>query len=273
MGDQIYLPTSEGAAREGTGHVSEDSPQPGHWLEAENGDPRTLLEDFLANHALPLKIKSSLPFFPPDVLQALFTPKVIEEKLSRVCAERGIVRHVKGDVQRIIGRDPDAKAGTLEKSWLKIFALLVLVQRESDIFFWIDSELGISDGDLPLVYKSKSFYLDRSSTTPLRHFGNWDLSNLRAFDRKQWQVKVPVFTSGETDPLPHRDFEEREILPFLDVKDKDGTWYPEMLGGYGTVECVRLPSSCYDFTSRYGEGKVSINKASKPLEPMPEMIY
>ena len=231
------------------------------WIESNDVYFGTSLDDYLAEHAPFSKITSTAKFFPSGVLQSLLAPKVVEEKLLKACEERRISRdNLVSDVRKIIGGDPDANiTRSSQKSWLKIFALLVLVKREADIFFWIDSESGICDSHLPLVFvpRSKSIYLDRSLAKPLPHFDGWRLHSLRVFDSLQWQVKIPVFTSSLADPVPHHNFDVRDILPFLAVEDNEGVQFPDTLGGYGRVECVRLPSSCYNFQTLYKSGKVS----------------
>jgi len=236
----------------------------GPWLEAKDVLEGVPLSDYLEKFAPSSKISSGQKFFPPDVLSALLSPHIIKNMLLITCKQRGIRReNLDADVRKIVGDDWEQKDGnSSQKSWLKTFAILVLMQEEYQIFTWIDddSENGIFDHNIPFLYRSsKSFHANEHSQVPLPQFKGWAFSKLNMFGIHQWQVGVPVFTSSEANPVPHHELDERHILPFLAVQDKKGNQYPQMLGGYGTVDCVRFPSSCYNFQSRYSGGKVSPN--------------
>ncbi|KAM7217263.1 hypothetical protein V8F06_007320 [Rhypophila decipiens] len=128
------------------------------------------------------------------------------------------------------------------KSYLKMFAILVLTERPTRIRHFIDEE--VSDEDLPLELVEmpansalrhmghKTWDLQRRSKTwklggsdpppstppPLRCFTvrgkRWRNSTLRKFEKNQWIITAPFFTRDDRKLALHWPLPAQAVLPF-----------------------------------------------------------
>lgn len=126
------------------------------------------------------------------------------------------------------------------KTYRKIFAILLFVNRPSSI--WSFVEESICDADLPLIKVSRTegpqhlFDLRRrhDPELPLHCFKQWKDRAIAKFEERQWIVLAPSFEKSDGKVTPHRKFAAEEILPFLSWKAT-----PEE-GGFGQVYKVDI---------------------------------
>lgn len=126
------------------------------------------------------------------------------------------------------------------KTYRNIFAILLLVNRPSSI--WSFVEEGICDADLPLIKVPRAegpqhlFDLRRRNDAelPLRCFKQWKDRAIVKFEERQWFILAPSFEKSDGKEIPHREFATEEILPFLSWKATSEE------GGFGQVYEVNI---------------------------------
>ncbi|RSL67947.1 hypothetical protein CEP54_002996 [Fusarium duplospermum] len=107
------------------------------------------------------------------------------------------------------------------RSYKKILAILVLINRRSKIRYFLQA--GICDADLPLVLVKRTDSVASWALQPGKandispgRLKGWSKSKVTytKFLEWQWVVLAPSFTSGQEKMVPHQSFQDRDILPF-----------------------------------------------------------
>ncbi|KAI8296733.1 hypothetical protein K4K56_000003 [Colletotrichum sp. SAR 10_98] len=166
-------------------------------------------------------------FLPSDELHRLVTPASALRTL-RECAP-GFTEEIRSIFANTVF--------TGSPQTVKIFAILVLIDRADAIFKFMD--LSISDGDLPLGPTAEGSTVVGSLSAPkcfdLKLAGlNYD--DVVAFEEMQWRVCVPVIEELGAEGEPSR-FHQKTILPFI----WDGPVAPVIQqGGHSRVYQVRI---------------------------------
>lgn len=180
-------------------------------------------------------------------LSAIHSPKNIRGFAETVCSEIEVIRDNKIKI----------------KSFRKIFALLVLVEKTSSIPLFIEED--VSDLDLPLLHIKNDQIngLCRKGTTSaeLRLISRcfkppqWSPVKLRNFQEWQWTMLAPFFSRDDDGDIKHYTLPDQCILPFIHrhdgAKEDD-----DKTGGFGRVLMVRLHKDHHNFH----KGKVSDQK-------------
>ncbi|KAI0127539.1 kinase-like domain-containing protein [Xylariales sp. AK1849] len=136
-------------------------------------------------------------------------------------------------------------------AYLKIFALLLLLEREHDIGAFIESHM--SDQDLPVVCHNTrgKIHLCRKSSPllPLECFKDWKAHEMLLLEQWQWQVLVPFFELNSSNKAIHYELDDSTILPWCDWKDHTPASLapPEQEGGYALVSAVNIHPSSHGF--------------------------
>jgi hypothetical protein len=213
----------------------------------------------------PESILAKKIFIPPSKLRMLVSRDVVERVLEKVYKSYKGERRLRMTdyVKRVW--DPPPPNG---KSWLKVFTLLYLIQEhDSTILQWIDHDIG--DQDLPI----RSSELEESeigrrlkrlldSLERNRQWGQREMANL---DEYQEQLFVPFLTRQPSE-IPHKDFVDETILPFVEPDDAKKPKPNNLEGGYGEVIGVEVPSCCYDFKKLFeAQGVWSLKSTSCSL--------
>jgi len=165
-----------------------------------------------------------------SVLGSMQIKKTMAETARKICKETKLT----GD---------DLKPRT--KSFKKIFAVLVLINKASTIQKFLDDD--VSDIDLPLAKEypdekrkedqSKVFQLrKRDSEQVLSCFDDWKPISVCNFEEYQWSFLSPYFAAGEKKNPRHYVLQNEVILPFFqEAKTAPGDalscWQQEMLEG------------------------------------------
>jgi len=123
--------------------------------------------------------------------------------------------------------------------YLKIFAVLLLVGRKTDIWTFIAKK--VSDEDLPLVRCGKSLARRSQSNAALPCFKHWSQNDIDNFQKIQWRVLVPIFGGPVGSDTPHHELERERILPFVE-------WSLSSAGQYARVYRARIHSDHHRFT-------------------------
>ncbi|TLD13051.1 uncharacterized protein PgNI_04403 [Pyricularia grisea] len=137
------------------------------------------------------------------------------------------------------------------KSYLRIFALLVLQEKPGLIRAFVDH--GVCDDSLPLdiVNNNGSVSLMRLGRPPHVSSSDWfrphELEHLKSF---QWKLITPCFSFRKTrETVPHYDLPEEAVLPWRDdgnYEGKQGTILGRDQGGSGVVRRVKIEVDSLD---------------------------
>lgn len=104
-----------------------------------------------------------------------------------------------------------------------VFAILVLIEEPGLLCDLVID--GVCDDDLPLECVQADgldFHLERKSQPGIHIecFKGWTISQRRAFDDLQWQVKAPVLKNWPLKLEPVRELHNRTVLPLTKYKNK-----------------------------------------------------
>ncbi|OTA91127.1 hypothetical protein M434DRAFT_356864 [Hypoxylon sp. CO27-5] len=141
-------------------------------------------------------------------------------------------------------RSMDNSVTVRNKTYIRLFAILVLIDKGVDVFKFIDN--GLSDEALPI---------DTTNNTFQSSIGEWRQLHLDSFDTWQWRMNVPFLSYGK-----HRVFGSQVVLPFVEgsistANNPDSGRLGPIVetGGYGEVSCVEIHADCHDFRGVFGQ--------------------
>lgn len=131
-----------------------------------------------------------------------------------------------------------------DKSYTKIFAILVLIGRPARIMPFIDE--GVCDADLPFARMplgGGSIILRRKSAQDeeLRCFDKWDHLSMKKFEQYQWKFLAPFFERGSGRHIHHQILGPKVILPFTSYSLRSEN------GAFGQVSKVKIHSDYHKF--------------------------
>ncbi|KAF2796626.1 hypothetical protein K505DRAFT_373045 [Melanomma pulvis-pyrius CBS 109.77] len=199
-------------------------------------------------------------FWPDQLLRETMTRERVQKSLENIAVNLGAGNALLylDPIVSTEGMDPDNKNGaengieyaTSEvrttperKYYLKIFAILVLLEREFDIGEFV--EAGICDHDLPLVQSTTGKSSDQFNQSREVHcFRNWKESEVEQFYDFQYRCLIPhyCFSTDPKFPAKHARYLNRAILPWIEEDIVKRTH-----GGYGMISCIRIHPACYSF--------------------------
>ncbi|KAM0420961.1 hypothetical protein ACHAPT_011204 [Fusarium lateritium] len=148
------------------------------------------------------------------------------------------------------------------KSYLKIFAILVLIERVSCIGDFIKE--GVDDSALPLRRVEVKARVPKfelrprpQDSTRLACFKRWNQVQLMQFDDWQWTVMAPFFSRAVDGKVMRYRFPDSTILPFSKEKRQPGDPLDEQEfeGGFGKVSKVFIHPEHHNFY----DGKVCLH--------------
>jgi hypothetical protein len=180
-----------------------------------------------------------------------------KEKIKRELERLQISKEISVDV--ICSNEPEMEPSQPQKrqTYLRVFALLLLVGREGEIVQFIKD--GVCDEILPVVSNQDAQYnlFLSGRGEPLECFKKWKTHEREYFDQWQYRVSVPFFApwcgpEPNEITVPHYTFGDRTILPWCarDTKSSSSLHSGPLIernGGYGTVHRVRIDPRCHGF--------------------------
>lgn len=147
-----------------------------------------------------------------------------------------------------------------EKSYLKIFAILALINMVPAIEGFVDE--GICDADLPLIKASEigglfELRVEGRSDSQLKSFESWTTVGVRNFEEYQWIVLSPIFTKRQPQNVEHYELGPHIVLPFISAKDNDDPWTEIHRGGFSRVLKAEIHPAHHEFSDSVMEPSVS----------------
>jgi hypothetical protein len=140
-------------------------------------------------------------------------------------------------------------------SYLQVFALLVLLEREDEIGDFV--QMNLCDEQLPVdrrtIEGKTELYGRNSPNQPLGCFKKrkWRDHEKEFFSTKQWQFLVPYFELDSDNKAQHYELHDSTILPWRHWNE----YCPNSLqptgqkGGYAYVSAVDIAPSSHGFHS------------------------
>ncbi|KAF4948904.1 hypothetical protein FGADI_9188 [Fusarium gaditjirri] len=194
-------------------------------------DPELILSDALWRERVPHINGENYFFWPYPILKRLMTRETITRQLHTVK----------------IGLD-DAEAysdlilGTGKTSFLRVFAILVIVERPGDIQAFIDA--GLHDERFPLVQGSEYHFTAQVCMSKL----GWSHLQKDYFNISQLRASPRFFALGENYEAQHYDIPKGQILPWVLCRDSYGVHEETLSGGCGEVVKYKIDSNSHGFT-------------------------
>ncbi|KAI0458011.1 kinase-like domain-containing protein [Xylaria acuta] len=178
-------------------------------------------------------------FLPSKRLESLIQLRNVVEELTR-CLRYTTDPHIIQDFAKRICAE--------EKSYRKVFAILVLIEKADTIPEFLRE--GIHDGDLPLIKlelggKPGIFEFGRKPEEgkvahPLKCFKSFSRMNLMNFEDCQWAVLAPIFDRPRRKDVKHYDLKDQIILPFTEEEEVSE-------GGFGRIMRVKIHPDHHNF--------------------------
>jgi serine/threonine protein kinase len=193
-------------------------------------------------------------FLPKAQLGGLVNPDSVFRELSKSLSQTLGKPHIKKCADNVcIEKEVILDSGEKKiKSFRKIFALLVLVEKSSSIGLFLDED--VSDLDLPLATIKIGGLIELRrknasggpSSVPLNCFSQWSPVRKKDFEEYQWTMLAPFFTQGEYNDVKHYVLKDQHILPFVltDGQEDDND---EHHGGFGKVFMVHIHADHHNF--------------------------
>jgi hypothetical protein len=233
--------------------------------DKDDGEQHLALQDRLFKERVRIDDQAK-GFFPRALLASLVTEDAVIKELTRTLNDTHTPSQIREYAQRIceeraLPKEFDNRPSKI-KSFRKIFAILVLVEKTSCISKFLELEGGVSDLDLPLVKipKVASGSLFHLGKVPppglpkkrLECFHNWTQAPIAAFEYWQWATIAPFFHKGLRKDVQHYPLQNSVILPFVppsvdDREERESNSRTEIEGGYGCVFKVKIHADHHDF--------------------------
>jgi hypothetical protein len=200
-------------------------------------------------------------FFPRAPLSILVTEDCVFHELSRMLSDTHHPSQIREYSRKICEetpqpRDDDDDRPPKIKSFKKIFAILVLIEKTTSISKFLEED--VNDLDLPLVKieDGKTGARFDLRKPHLKHqvlecFRNWSQFYVRAFEEWQWVTVAPFFHRGTRKDVRHFPLQASVILPFTaDSRRSNPTEFQTVLeGGYGRVFKVDIHPDHHNFNT------------------------
>ncbi|KAF2500443.1 kinase-like protein [Lophium mytilinum] len=170
----------------------------------------------------------------------------LQEVASKICGDFQYYE-VSSDTE-----DEHLKMPSRQKSYRKIFAILLLLERSHRISSFVEE--GVCDADLPLALSKprKPFKLEMRrknaapESPPCRCFKKWRSSTISRFEETQWTFLAPYFAPKGRRRVSHYRLQPQTVLPFTSYN------IAAPPGGNGQVYRVEIPSDQHGFPMAEG---------------------
>jgi serine/threonine protein kinase len=193
-------------------------------------------------------------FLPKRQLDRLVNPDSVFRELSKSLSQTLSIKYITKCANTICTETEVVlgKGKKRIKSFRKIFALLVLVEKSSSICMFLQEN--VSDLDLPLVAVRNGGSIelrrrdgsDKPSSEVLNCFSQWSPVRKKDFEEYQWTMLAPFFTQGHYNKVAHYVLKDQHILPFVFTQEEEDD-NTEITGGFGRVFMVRIHPEHHNF--------------------------
>lgn len=132
--------------------------------------------------------------------------------------------------------------GSPSKAYIKVFALLALLNRVRDIELFIEEE--VNDLVLPIELKLGFVYPLNNPKKRLRCFDHWEAYQQEHFESTQWEVDTPYLESTKDQALTEFTLQPLAHRPWRKVSN---TSDETLAGAYATVVEVDIHPTAHSY--------------------------
>ncbi|SCV45768.1 uncharacterized protein FFB14_08850 [Fusarium fujikuroi] len=193
-------------------------------------DSEPILSDALWRERVPHINGENHFFWPYPILERLITRETITRQLHSV--KIGL-EDAEACSNLILGID--------RPSFLRVFAILVIVERSGDIRAFIDADL--HDERFPLVQGSEHYLTAQICMAKL----GWSHMQKDYFNINQLRISPRFFSLGEDYEAQHYDMPKGQMLPWVLCRDSYGVHEETLSGGCGQVVKYKIDSNSHGF--------------------------
>ncbi|RGP81741.1 serine threonine kinase [Fusarium longipes] len=181
-------------------------------------------------------------FWTDKLLRHILTRERIKAELQRPVQAFNDIQ-IEAYIDRILALGNDSSHLT----FLKIFALLALIDHPGDIGNFIEEGLG--DQLLPIGIRKKQVYLLSDPSRKLKCFDKWSGFAKDHFETCQWRVDTPYFDSpkGQASEPIHLHPSTRKPLRRSANGTSETPILPDNAGAYGVVIRVDIHPTSHSF--------------------------
>lgn len=195
-------------------------------------------------------------FLPKAQLYSLVNPESVAQELRNSLSQTQSNQQIRECAESVCAETEVVLSNgrSVIKSFRKIFALLVLVEKSSSIHLFLQED--VSDLDLPLITVRTRGLIElrrktasgEPSSEPLACFSKWSPVRRKEFEEYQWTMLAPFFSKSEYNNVAHYVLRDEHILPFIDTPnwEEENTEYQ---GGFGMVFMVRIHHEHHNFST------------------------
>lgn len=193
-------------------------------------------------------------FLPKAQLDSLVNPESVSRELNKSLSQTLSTQQIKECADAVCTETEVVLSNGKKviKSFRKIFALLVLVEKSSSIHLFLQED--VSDLDLPLetLRNGGLIKLRRRNTSGgpsnevLHCFSSWSPVRRKEFEEYQWTMLAPFFSQSEYNNIAHYVLKDQHILPFVFTPEGEDE-NAEYQGGFGRVFMVRIHHEHHNF--------------------------
>ncbi|KAF5543899.1 CMGC kinase [Fusarium mexicanum] len=194
-------------------------------------DSQLVLSDALWRERVPHINGENYFFWPYPILKRLITRETITRQLGTV----------KIGLEDAVACS-DVILGTDKTSFLRVFAILAIVERSGDIQAFIDADL--HDERFPLVQGSEYHLTAQICMAKL----GWSHMQRDYFNINQLRISPRFFALGEDYEAQHYDMPKGQMLPWVLCRDSYGVHEETLSGGCGQVVKYKIDSESHGFT-------------------------
>lgn len=243
-------------------HMDEDTVSPVESTYLSPEQDTECLQDELFSALIPT-YQERRGFFAKHQISKILTEDRVRNELTRhfedSLSEATIAKHAKTICHGAIkqAESPDYDGQQESKSFIKVLAILIIIEKTKSIIKLLEDD--VNDSDLPLIKiprpnDEKLFDL-RSRRKPdvvLRCFQRkWNQLNIRNFEEWQWTtLPVDFGQPMEHGEVKHLQLEEQKVLPFTEDSREQKPHFSrrtELEGGFASVFKVAIHPQHHNF--------------------------
>lgn len=146
----------------------------------------------------------------------------------------------------------DPPEGSATRTYLRIFAILVLIEKGEEIGVFVKEQ--ISDQSLPVSCDNENKEMAYFRHKDIPHhlidcFMKWKVHERESFESRQWQLLVPYFDLDTENRARHYPLPDKTILPWCkrDESSLSSSAPSQNDGAYASVSCVKIEPTSHGF--------------------------
>lgn len=196
-----------------------------------DGHHHKSVSELLNDFGIPCADQPDTKFWPQKLLEFIISPERLVTDLQQKRLPPAITHATLGNIPK----------------YLRIIALLCMMETEHDITHWINSDT--TDAFFPFRAGKRRLVCEQQNPQ-FRGPSNWPQHNYDFFAHRQWGLLTPHFAPGHRGQPNHQKLPKGTILPWCKRRLGERFSWKETdrhHGGYGVVRGVLMPKCSHGF--------------------------